>query len=199
MQSLDQPLCCCRWFSYDLNPTSAPWAFYKFGQAYRAIASLELFASLLCIMIFVPTSEVHRKVAMSLFGVTDNRGNESLILRNMSSKFPVYLVLLEVTEQLRCRNLILNLDWKCREQNSIADDLTNGRFEAFSSALRFNDPLDSFSWKVLPLLMKQALELELIVRERKDLRQAKSGSTMTAAKTPSFKRKAEGLKTREPW
>ena len=33
-----------RWFSYRLDPSNAPWAFSKQGEAYRAIAALELFA-----------------------------------------------------------------------------------------------------------------------------------------------------------
>jgi len=47
------PLCTCRWYSITINRENAPWAFAKVGEAYRVIASLELFASLLCLMLFV--------------------------------------------------------------------------------------------------------------------------------------------------
>ena len=40
-----------RWFSVDLNRQNAPWAFAR-GEPCRAIAALELFATLMCVMLF---------------------------------------------------------------------------------------------------------------------------------------------------
>ena len=48
----------------------------------------------------------------------------------------------------------------------------------------------------MPALMKQALELELIIREKKSLKKAASNLD---GLTPFKKRKSEGLKTRDPW
>jgi hypothetical protein len=41
----------CPRFSVRLTPAVAPWAFAKKGEAYRAIAALELLASLLCLVL----------------------------------------------------------------------------------------------------------------------------------------------------
>ena len=40
-----------RWFAVDLTKANAPWAFSR-GEPYRTIASLELFATLVCITSF---------------------------------------------------------------------------------------------------------------------------------------------------
>ena len=40
-----------RWFAVRITRANAPWAYWA-GDATRAIASLELFASLLCVMVF---------------------------------------------------------------------------------------------------------------------------------------------------
>ena len=42
-----------RWFSLELTRDPAPWAFGR-GEPFKAIAALELFASLLSLMIFSP-------------------------------------------------------------------------------------------------------------------------------------------------
>ena len=46
------------WFSVKLNRSSAPWAF-RSGEPFRAIASLELYATLLCTMLLPWSSNSH--------------------------------------------------------------------------------------------------------------------------------------------
>jgi hypothetical protein len=90
----DTPLSGCPWFSVRRTPAVAPWAFAKKGEAYRAIAALELFASLLCVMLFTPTAETTTKTPMVLRGTADNQSNESLVIRHLTTKYPSYIVLL---------------------------------------------------------------------------------------------------------
>ena len=47
------PLGHARWFSLELTRDPAPWAFGR-GEPFKAIAALELFASLLSLMVFSP-------------------------------------------------------------------------------------------------------------------------------------------------
>ena len=96
------------------------------------IASLELFATLLCVMLFVEVQAASSSSTLYIPGVTDNQGNESLINKNMTSKFPLYIVLLELTEQLKSKNVAIDLRWQPREKNVAADNLTNGKFEEFN-------------------------------------------------------------------
>eukprot|EP00974_Lingulodinium_polyedra_P020685 2001991-Lingulodinium_polyedra.AAC.1 len=57
-----------------LSRQSAPWA-YAAGEPFRTIASLELLASLLCMVAFEPKEPVSAQANLLLAGATDNRGN----------------------------------------------------------------------------------------------------------------------------
>ena len=193
----------CRWFSFSLNPTNAPWAFFKQNEAYRTIASLELFASLLCIMLFVSLEECDCETFLVMTGVTDNKGNEALINKNMSSKFPLYIILLELTEQLHARNLLLDLRWQRREQNQAADDLTNGLFSHFDMDKRINPSLSSMPWLVLPKLMTDAGDLHRIIEQKKMEKKGSSNEGLATSRATFLpkKRKAKkaGLRVTDPW
>ena len=70
-----------RWFSYRLDTTNAPGAFEGHRQAFRAIAALELYASLLCLVLFAPCSDNGTRAELVLHGTTDNQSNEALVNR----------------------------------------------------------------------------------------------------------------------
>lgn len=183
-----------RWFSYRLCPRIAPWAFCKKGQAFRVISSLELFASLLCVMLFNPDESHGAEVVVQMRGVTDNKSNEALVIKNMTTKFPAYLVLLEFTEQLRRRNLGLELTWVRRDFNQLADDLTNEQWEMFDKELRINTPIEELPWMVLKEGYPHALQLY------KDLEagRAQNRAKRLAGEFPgkSFRKK---LRNTQPW
>jgi hypothetical protein len=191
----------CRWFSFALNPSNAPWAFCKKNEAYRTIASLELFGSLLCAMLFVAPDECDCETVLTMTGVTDNRGNAALLNKCMSSKYPLYIILLELTEQLQLRNMLLDLRWQPREMNQAADDLTNEKFEAFSPENRLSPSLSSLPWLVLPKLMTDAGDLHRIMEQKKIDREASSKKGTANAKKTFLpkKRKALGLRVTDPW
>ena len=186
----------CRWFSFTLSPVLTPWAYVKVGEAYRTIATLELFATLLCIMLFVEEQPTSRTSTLYMTGVTDNAGNEALIVKCMTSKFPLYIVLLELTEQLKSKNVSLDLRWQSRELNVAADDLTNDKFDNFDAALRVDPNLNHLDWKVLPSLLKDAMALEVLIQERKA---APKDNLPKKALLKGFKRKAVGLRVSDPW
>ncbi|CAE8640836.1 unnamed protein product, partial [Polarella glacialis] len=164
---LSQTLKQCRWFSYALTVDNAPWAFVKHGEAFRAIAALELFATLLCLLLFAPSAGVGANLVLALPCITDNQGNEALVVKNMTTKFPLYLILLELTEQLQLNRWALDLKWQRRDQNQDADDLPNGDFDDFSPALRLDPPLSKLPWLVLPKLFEEAKELHNLISEHK--------------------------------
>lgn len=196
-----RPLTESRWFSIRLTPKVAPWAFSKKGQAYRVISSLELFASLLCVMVFgleSSTSTSQTAAVLCMKGITDNKSNESLVVKNMTTKFPSYLILLEYTEQLRRKGWVMDLTWVPRDHNETADALTNEDWSKFTESYRINRELDSFNWYVLPKLYEHALTLfgELAkIREEKKL--AKGDKVPEAGKKLGLKRKAARLGM--PW
>lgn len=186
-----------RWFSFVLSPALTPWAYVKEGEAFRTIASLELFSTLLCVMLFVEQQPSSSISTIFITGVTDNQGNESLICKNMTSKFPLYIVLLELTEQLKRRNISVDLRWQSRETNIAADDLTNNKFSEFDPSLRINPDLNSLEWLVLPRLLKEATELDILIRGRKQSTRALGATTPTAYR--GQKRKKVGMRFTDPW
>ena len=118
-------------------------------------------------MLFFEEAESIQAATVILTGVTDNLGNQGLGHRNMTSKFPLYFVLLEVEDQLLCRNIGLNLVWLNRSLNHAADSFTFSNVSDFSLGLRIETPLDQLLWKDMPALMKQTLELEFVYEKRK--------------------------------
>jgi hypothetical protein len=190
----------CRWFSYALTVDNAPWAFVKHGEAFRAIAALELFATLLCLLLFAPSAGVGANLVLALPCITDNQGNEALVVKNMTTKFPLYLILLELTEQLQLNRWALDLKWQRRDQNQDADDLTNGDFDNFSPALRLDPPLSKLPWLVLPKLFEEAKELHNLISEHKICRKkAAVTAPQGVGDVRGRKRKSVGIKTSDPW
>jgi hypothetical protein len=82
-----------RWFSYRLTPACAPWAFAKEGQAFRAIAAIELCASLICVLAFSDSLPQCSHSVMQIRGTTDNQSNEALVVKHMTTKFPSYIII----------------------------------------------------------------------------------------------------------
>ena len=88
-----------RWFSVVLDRKNAPWAFAR-GEPFRTIASLELFATLLCVKLFCGSWPEGARGALRLQGLTDNLGNTFALTRLMSSKFPLIVIMGELAAQL---------------------------------------------------------------------------------------------------
>ncbi|CAE7245404.1 unnamed protein product, partial [Symbiodinium natans] len=87
--------------SYDSNVLSfftdakawAPWAFAK-KDPNKVIAALELLATL--VKLWVPCSEERKSSREAIRGYTDNKSNEAVLRKLMTTKFPSILVLMEL-------------------------------------------------------------------------------------------------------
>ena len=124
---------------------------------------------------------------VAVSGMTDNVGNPSVLSKLMTSKFPLLVVLAELSAQLHGRGLDMNLEWIPREQNSEADALSNLRFEGFRGERRVELDVEKLEWKILPEMMVAAEGLygEIKVHKRRNLDQVRE---------PGKK-----LKERDPW
>ena len=147
-----------RWFAVELTRQTAPWAYAK-GDPFRTTAALELYGSLLCVMLFGDQWVPGAGGTMQLEGLTDNLGNSFVLSRLMSSKFPLVAILAEMAVQLRERAMGLELNWIPREQNEEADALTNGNFAAFSPQHRIEVEISDLPWKILPKMLAAAEEI----------------------------------------
>ena len=62
-------------------------------------------------MLFTPKHPRTSRGAIVLSGITDNAGNQMVVNKLTTSKFPLVVILGEVSEQLRSRAIELSLEW----------------------------------------------------------------------------------------
>ena len=121
------------WFVVNLNRDNAAWAF-KNGEAFRVIASLELLGALVGLMVLMPVDqapvpEFGASVTLSCGAVS--RGNYCLLDKMFTTRFPLGLILMELSHQMRRRGAVLRAQRIPRDQNEETDRLTNHLFQDF--------------------------------------------------------------------
>jgi hypothetical protein len=180
-----------RWYSLRLTREDVPWAYTR-GDPFRSIASLELLATLVCVLVFGPTAQDLEGASIGLTASGDNQSNGFTLDRLSSTKYPLYLVLMELSEQLRRRNLLLSVAWRPRDENEEADALTNEVFAAFDARLRIPVRWRDLDFAVLPGLTESA-EAHFHV-----LQQARAAARK-GPRIPSPPTRRVRLREREPW
>jgi hypothetical protein len=124
------------WFAEEVTEEDAPWLFREgIGQAFRKIAALEMIATTACVRLF-GNSEGHQGKTIKMVGETDNKGNSHVIAKLLTTKFPLCAVLMQLTIDLGRRGIDLDLAWVPREENVLADALSNGVTEGMDPSLR---------------------------------------------------------------
>ena len=90
---------------------------------------MELLAVLYGIVLLVPSGDYRDALArVPISAGTDNQGNDFLVRKMLTTKFPLCLVAMELASQLSTRHWDLNLAWRRRGTNVQADALTNEEF-----------------------------------------------------------------------
>ena len=142
---------------------------------------------------------------------TDNRGNTFLLDGLLTTKFPLGVVWMELSHQMRKRNAVLRASWIPRLQNEEADALTNSDFRHFAPEKRIPVELADLNFGVLNELMSSGLEYHdevTALRERqRQLRTSTPGveedvPQPARAGWPARKRRKRAgttLRDREPW
>ena len=144
-----------QWYALEVCEDWAPWAFIK-KDLKRTIASLELLGTLICVKLWGTRMKESGRGSGYLTGGTDNQGNSYAVSKLMSTKFPLPLLLMELSETLRKEEQYLDLTWVPREKNQWADDLTNQKFDRFCMNRRLVLDGGRFDWIVLDSLLKSA-------------------------------------------
>lgn len=147
----------CPWFSVKVDEELAPWLLSKGKNPKRVIAALELLATIIAVKLWAGKSGGNVTVRVKAF--TDNRGNSFAISKGMSTKYPLTILIMELAEELREQDLQMDLVWIRREENTVADDLSNEKIDAFSPELREEIIAGEMDWKVLRRLQKRGEEL----------------------------------------
>ena len=155
------------WFSEEVKESWAPWLFVK-GDPKRVIAALELLATLIAARLWARDLPKGGRGKCWVKGKTDNLSNSYAVSKWMSTKYPLTILIMELSETLRTRDCELSLEWVPREKNQLADDLTNQKFECFPAERRIKFVGGDTKWLVLDRLMHKAQEFhEELKREKK--------------------------------
>ncbi len=139
-------------------------------KPFRTIASLKLFATLLCVVTFGDTLARKGTGRRGATGRHGQLGNTFAVTMLTSSKFPLVVILAELAAQLSKRNMAVNLGGVPRDQNEEADALTNGDFASFDAKLRVNFDVTEISWLILPRMLEVAEQIYEKVRRSDEWR-----------------------------
>lgn len=176
-----------RWFHLKLNRRNAPFLFVK-GEPFKTIASSELLAVTVALMVFGPKGHWRRGAGrVVVTGLTDNLSNSYLIDKFLSTKFPVSLVLMELAKQLERYEVDLDLTWIPREQNETSHNLSKGRYEKFDMANRIEVLFEEMDFLILKMF-EAAQEMDAEVVE-------KTTSKSSSSKLPPEQK----LRLVQPW
>ena len=93
---------------------------------------------------------------------------------SLSAKFPVTLLLIELAETLRVKDSFVTLTWVPREENDLADALTNLNFDAFDMNLREAVSEEDMGWLVLDELMENSRVLSEEIKAHKEMKRAEN-------------------------
>ena len=171
-----------RWFAEEVSKDWAPWAWSKANDPNRTIAALELFATILALKVFKKPENAGRRGVAAVTGSTDNQGNAYAVQKAMSTKYPLALLLMELSEEMRDQQVVLDLRWTQYESNQEADDLSNMKTEAFDPGLRIRVGPGLVNLIVLDELMEASAKLHLRLMQERAARAASSAPAPAAGR-----------------
>jgi hypothetical protein len=186
-----------RWFSVRVEPGDLP-GLYGRAKPQHEIATWELLASLVAVMIFLPDHYPGHGLSLAT-GATDNQGNSYAVAKLLTAKYPLCIVLMELSVQLQDRQLWLDLEWTPREQNTIADDLTNEEFEGFGIENRIEVDISKLKYKVMIDYLARGAALYESIEARKRERKDVAGEDRRGLTRKKVRRKRAGLRETDPW
>jgi hypothetical protein len=139
-----------RWFSLRLEPEQAPYLFKPDGESSWASAPAELLATTVALVLFNYGERRERMtVPVYLAAGTDNQSNEALLQKGSSTKFPLALINMQLTHMLMRWGMRLELRWRPRAENDLADKLTNEDFSQVETKLRLECKWEDFDFSLL--------------------------------------------------
>ena len=129
-----------RWFSLKVMSKEHPALFNEKGEAEGLSTVAELLATLVGLHAFGWLES--KGCYFSVTAGTDNLANETVTVKNNTSRFPLAYVQMQLSHSLyRCGGH-LKLNWRPRELNTLADELTNEVFDHFDQSKRVHVGLD---------------------------------------------------------
>ena len=130
-----------QWFILDVTPQDVP-AFFKddfvFGVGFDICKASWIVCwthRLYTCYTATPTGERDR-LKLQVCAGTDNKSTPAITSRGLSNKWPVQGIHMQLATTMRRANKLCKLDWRPREENQNADDLTNHCTRNFTAELQ---------------------------------------------------------------
>ena len=127
-----------RWFSLSVSPSEAPYLFKANGDSQWASAPSELLAVMIALQVygFLEDSAERKQFDLLVQGGTDNRSIEQMMRKAATTRWPLVLVNMQLTDSTMKSGMRVGLKWRPRDENTVADDLTNEKFDQVEVAKR---------------------------------------------------------------
>ena len=120
-----------RWFSLSVSPFEAPYLFKANGDSQWASAPSELLAVMIALQVygFLEESAERKQFDLVVQGGTDNRSIEQMTRKAATTRWPLVLVNMQLTDSTMRSGMRVGLKWRPRDENTVAGDLTNEKFD----------------------------------------------------------------------
>ena len=162
------------WFSFTVSADQAPWLFKEGKGSAWASTSAEVLAAVVAVTVFAGRGlfPVARRCLLHVIAGTDNQAGESLAKKGSSTKMPLMMVMMQLAKTSSDHFLRLDLRWRPREENQHADDLTNSKFDNFSTDKRITVSWDEVDTTLLDELIAASIDFQQELRTLKESRKA---------------------------
>ena len=157
-----------RWFAVEVRPDEADWLFDTSHLPSRSTVA-ELLAALVALEVFGHFAQGKRPRQVLLEAGTDNLATEHITRRGSTGKFPLAYVQLQLALKCFLHGLVFKLNWRPREVNVEADDLTNFKFGRFDPQRRLEVSWKDLDWSIMTELLQFRSEVQGWQEERKRL------------------------------
>ena len=127
-------------------------------------------------------------------GFTDSQVSEKVGSKLSSGSFPLCAITMELSAQCERMNAELELLWSPREVNQEADDLSNGKTDAFDPKLEKTLDPSTFPWIVLNEATREGMEFYKSVPLLKEQKQNTAQSSWVSGRQKKAK-----LRETDPW
>ena len=140
-----------KWFSVRVTPRDAPYLFKENGDSECASAPAELLSVLVALQLFGYLEPKSGRICIRLWvqSGTDNRSIDFLSRKNSTTRWPLTLVNMQLSHCLMRAGVRISLAWRPRDQNTLADDLTNSRFGDVDMSKRIDIELSDLDLSLL--------------------------------------------------
>ena len=127
------------------------------GESHWASAPAELLATLAALVAFELLADPSRRknLSVTLVAGRDNQSNEALLAKASATRWPLVLVNMQLSEKLMSSGVKRVLRWRPRDQNVLADELTNENLENVDPAKRVHLTLSALKLEWLYELWEQ--------------------------------------------